>query len=95
MIKKDHVFVIDVVVTNLTWEMMASNVINRPIGATTKFNTIVKVRKYRGLHERHHFISMGMKVHGTHCFIRECACLFHDRRSRGHLSLFFCIQFFR
>jgi hypothetical protein len=29
------------------------------------------------------------------CFIRECACLFHDRRSRGHLSLPFCIQFFK
>ncbi len=28
-------------------------------------------------------------------FIRECACLFHDRRSKGQLSLSFCIQFFR
>ncbi len=28
-------------------------------------------------------------------FIRECACLFHDRQLGGHLSLFFCIQFFK
>jgi hypothetical protein len=28
-------------------------------------------------------------------FIRECAHLFHDRWSRGHLALFFCIQFFK
>jgi hypothetical protein len=43
---------------------------------------------------------MAMEVHGApmhdkDCFIRECARLFHDRRSRGHLSLSFCIQFFR
>jgi hypothetical protein len=40
-----------------------------------------------------------MEVHDTlgrdmDCFIRECAHLFHDRRSRNHLSLSFCIQFF-
>jgi hypothetical protein len=28
-------------------------------------------------------------------FIRECAHLFHNRPSGDHLSLFFCIQFFR
>ncbi len=88
------------VVIDPTWEMMASNVINRPIGATAKFNAIAKICKYRGLHEGHHFISMGMKVHGAprhdmDCFIRECVCLFHDRRTRGHLSLFFCIQILR
>jgi len=27
-------------------------------------------------------------------FIKECARLFHNNWSRGHLSLFFCIQFF-
>ncbi len=41
-----------------------------------------------------------MEVHGTperdmDRFIKECAHLFHDRRSKGHLSLFFCIQFFK
>ncbi len=72
------------VVINSTWEIMASSVISRPIGAIAKLNTIMKVRKYRGLHEGHHFISMGMEVHGAlerdmDHFIRECACLFHDR----------------
>jgi hypothetical protein len=43
---------------------------------------------------------MAMKVHGAFgCdmdrFFKECAYLFHDRRSRGHLSLSFCIQFFK
>jgi hypothetical protein len=43
---------------------------------------------------------MAMEVHNApghdmDHFIRECAHLFHDRRSKGHLSLSFCIQFFR
>jgi hypothetical protein len=43
---------------------------------------------------------MAMEVHATlGCdmdhFIRECVRLFHDRWSRGHLSLSFCIQFFK
>jgi hypothetical protein len=43
---------------------------------------------------------MAMEVHNTperdmDRFIKECACLFHNRRSRGHLFLSFCIQFFR
>jgi hypothetical protein len=33
--------------------------------------------------------------HDMDHFIRECAHLFHGRWSRGHLSLFFCIQFFK
>jgi hypothetical protein len=28
-------------------------------------------------------------------FIRECAHIFHDKQLRGHLSLSFCIQFFK
>jgi hypothetical protein len=28
-------------------------------------------------------------------FIKKCVHLFHDRRSRDHLSLSFCIQLFR
>jgi hypothetical protein len=40
-----------------------------------------------------------MEVHGAprcdmDCFIKEFVRLFHDRQSRGHLSLSFCIQFF-
>jgi hypothetical protein len=46
------------------------------------------------------FFSMVMKVHSTSkhdmdCFIKECARLFHDRWSRNHSSLSFCIQFFK
>jgi hypothetical protein len=64
-----------------------------------KFNAIIKICKYRGLHEGHHFILMAMELHGApkpymDRFIKEGVCLFHDRQSRGHLS-FFCIQFFR
>jgi len=49
-----------------------------------KFNVIAKIHKYKGIHERHHFILMAMEVHGApECdmdhFIRECARLFHDR----------------
>jgi len=64
-----------------------------------KVNAIAKICKYKGLHEGHHFISMAMKVHNApecdmDCFINECACIFHNRQSRGHLSLSFCIQVF-
>jgi hypothetical protein len=43
---------------------------------------------------------MAMEVHGTlehdmDRFIKECACLFNDKQSGGHLSLALCIQFFR
>jgi hypothetical protein len=60
---------------------------------------LLKSKNIRGLYEGHHFILMAMEVHGTlRCdmnhFIRECACLFHDRQLKGHLSLFFCIRFF-
>jgi hypothetical protein len=65
-----------------------------------EFSVIVKIRKYRSLHERHHFIPMVMEVHDTperdmDHFIKECALLFHDRQSRNHLSLSFYIQFFK
>jgi hypothetical protein len=41
-----------------------------------------------------------MEVHSTperdmDHFIKECARFFHDKQSRGHLSLSFCIQFFK
>jgi hypothetical protein len=43
---------------------------------------------------------MAMEVHGTlGCdmdhFIKECGRFFHDRWLGGHLSLSFCIQFFK
>jgi hypothetical protein len=28
-------------------------------------------------------------------FIKECDRFFHNRQSKGHLSLFFCIQIFK
>ncbi len=83
---EDQVLVVDVVVIDPTWKMVATNVINRPIGATLKLSVIVKICKYRGLHDGHHFIPIAMGVHGAlerdmDHFIRECVCLFHDRQS--------------
>jgi hypothetical protein len=79
---------------------VVSSVINEPISAIAELSAIVKIHKYRGLHEVHHFYLMAMEVHNTlghdiDCVIKECACLFHDRQSGGHLSLSFCIQFFK
>jgi len=72
------------IVTNPTQKTMAMNVINRPGGVIAKFNAIAKIHKYRRIHERHNFISMAMEVHGAlwhdiDRFIKECACLFHNR----------------
>ncbi len=89
-------FVANVVVIDLMWESMALNVINQPVGAVVKLSIIAKICKYKGFHEGHHFIPMVIEVHSTfECdmdhFIRECAHLFHNRRSGNHLSLSFCI----
>jgi hypothetical protein len=90
---EDWVFVANVMIIDPTWETMIMNVISRATSVVVELNAIVKIRKYRRLHEEHHFIPMAMDVHITperdmDRFIRECACLFHNRRSRGHLSLF-------
>ncbi len=79
---------------------MVSSVISYPTNIIAKLSAIVNIRKYRGLHEGHHFILMAMEVHGApehdmDCFIGECARLFHGRQLGNHLSLFFCIQFLR
>jgi hypothetical protein len=63
-------------------KMMASNVISQLANANVKFSAIVKIHKYKRLHERHHFIPMVMEVHGAPgCdmdrFIKECARFFH------------------
>ncbi len=97
---KDQVFVADVVVTDPTQKTVASNVISWPVGVIVKLNTIAQIRKYRRLREGHHFISMGMEVHDAlghdmNHFIKECARLSLDRWSKCHLSLSFCIQFFK
>jgi hypothetical protein len=87
-------------VANPTWETTTLNVISQPTSVTTKLNIIINIRKYKGLHEKHHFIQMAMKVHvaleqDMDHFIKECICFFHDRKSSSHLSLSFCIQFFK
>ncbi len=42
---------------------MALNVITLLACAAMKFSAIIKIYKYRGLHEGHHFIMMAMEVH--------------------------------
>jgi hypothetical protein len=79
---------------------MALSVISRSIGVNAKLNTIIKIHKYRRLHEGHHFIPMAIEVHNAlGCnmdrFIKECAWLFYNRQSKNYLSLSFSIQFFR
>jgi hypothetical protein len=73
-----------VVGIELTRETVPSNVISQPASAVVELNAIAKIRKYIGFHEGHNFIPMAMEVHDAprcdmDCFIRECACLFHDR----------------
>jgi len=81
MTREDQVFIVNLVVTNSTWETVASSVISQPTNAIVKLNTITKIREYRRLHVGHHFISMAMEVHGTpkrdmDCFIKECVFFF-------------------
>ncbi len=77
---------------------MVASVISQPTSAVVELNAIIKIYKYKRFHERHYFIPMAMKVHDTleydmDCFIRECARLFHNRKSKGHLSFFFAFNF--
>jgi len=65
MIFEDKVFVADVVVIDPTWEMMVMNVINWLASAIVELSAIIKIRKYKGLPEKYHFIPMAMEVHGT------------------------------
>ncbi len=63
-------------VTDVTWEIMVTNVINQPLGAVVKVSAIVKICKYRRFDEGHHFIPMAMEVHNAFghdmtCFIRK------------------------
>ncbi len=84
MNRKDQVFLANLMIIDLTWEMMAMNVISRLVGVIVELNSVVKIRKHKGFHEGHHFISMAMEVHDTHehdmdYFIKECVHFFHDR----------------
>jgi hypothetical protein len=60
MIHEDQVFVVDVMVTNPTWETVVTSVINWTIGVDVKFNAIVKIRMYKRFHEAHRFVMMVM-----------------------------------
>jgi hypothetical protein len=96
MTREDQIFITNVVVINSPWKTLIINVINQPVSVNAKLKTIVKIRKYRWLCEGQHFISMVGEVHSAprhdmDCFIKECAHLFHNKQSRGHLSLSFCI----
>jgi hypothetical protein len=53
-----RVFVI-VVVMDLTPEMEAMSVINQPIGVAIKLSAIIKICKYRGIHEPFYFDGHG------------------------------------
>jgi hypothetical protein len=86
--------------SNPTREIVYLNVINEPRGVIAKFNIIAKICNYKRLHEGHHFIPMTMEVHNTlgrdmDRFIRECACLLHNKCSRDHLFMSFHNQFFK
>jgi hypothetical protein len=79
MIHEDQVFVVNVVVIDSMWEMVSTSVISWQASVVVKLNAIVKIHKYRGLHEGCHFIPMAMEVHNTpkcdmDCFIKECVC---------------------
>ncbi len=100
MTRENQIFVVDLVVSNSPWKIVAKSVINKPTSENVKPKTIAKIEKYKKFCEGHHFITMALEVHNAighdmDCFIKECACLFHDKWSRGHLFLFFCIQFFK
>ncbi len=74
-------FVINVVITNLTREMVFASVISWLVSVAMELNAIVNIHKYKGFHEGHHFILMAMEVqrtleHDMDCFIRERACFF-------------------
>jgi len=72
------------------------SVISQPTCAIVELNAIVKIYKYKGLHEGHHFILMAMEVHGAFkCNINHFNDLYPQYRLGGHLSLSFCIQFFK
>ncbi len=79
---------------------MVTSVNSQQTNATMEFNNIAKIRKYKEFHEGHHFIPMAMKMHDIlehdmDHFFKECAHLFHNERSKIHLSLSFCIELFR
>ncbi len=79
---------------------MVASIISRLVGTTMKFSSNSKICKYKKFREGHHFTSMAMEVYCTFGrdmdhFIKEYASFFHNLKLKGHLSLLFCIQFFK
>jgi hypothetical protein len=64
MTQKNKIFIVNVMIIDLMWETMISNVISQT-RVIVKLSAIIKIRKYRRFHERHHFILIAMKVHGA------------------------------
>jgi len=58
MIHEDQIFVVNVVVTNLTQKMVAMSVINRLTSVVAGLSTIANIRKYKRFHKGHHFMPM-------------------------------------
>jgi hypothetical protein len=58
MIHEDQIFVVNVVVTNLTQKMVAMSVINRLTSVVVGLTTIANIRKYKRFNEGHHFMPM-------------------------------------
>jgi hypothetical protein len=74
------------------------DIISQSTCANAKLNTIVKFRKYRRFHERHHFILITMEVHDTcehdmNRFIKKCAHPFHDRHQKIIYLCLFAFSF--
>jgi hypothetical protein len=49
MTQEDHVFVVDVVVNDPTWETKVSSVISELVGVAMELSAITKICKYKGL----------------------------------------------
>jgi hypothetical protein len=84
MTDENQIFVADLVVSNSPWKIVVRSVISKPTSENAKPKAIAKIGKYRKLCEGHHFITMALEVHNAtghdmDCFIKECACLFHDK----------------
>jgi len=66
MICEDQIFVVNVVVINLTREIVTMNVISRSTCVIVGFSTIANIRKYKRFHEGHHFMPMVVMRCMTH-----------------------------
>jgi hypothetical protein len=63
MTREDQVLIVNVMVTDSMWETVILNVIIWLAGADTKLNIIIKICKYTGFHEEHHFILIVIEMY--------------------------------